>query len=86
MESTMQQRRDEILAKKAKLAELKRQRELRKEQSANRQSLNGSPLAEVRLALEVYKQTLSASPDNLTNTKTGRRPRQADDRRQSPHQ
>jgi dynein intermediate chain len=36
----MQQRRDEILAKKAKLAELKRQRELRaKESSASRQSL-----------------------------------------------
>lgn len=36
----MQQRRDEILAKKAKLAELKRQRELRASQaSAGRQSL-----------------------------------------------
>ncbi|KAH0545034.1 hypothetical protein FGG08_000805 [Glutinoglossum americanum] len=36
----MQQRKDEILAKKAKLAELKRQRELRqREFSANRQSL-----------------------------------------------
>ncbi|PBP21594.1 WD domain-containing protein [Diplocarpon rosae] len=39
----MQQRRDEILAKKAKLAELKRQRELRtKEISTSRQSI-GSP-------------------------------------------
>ncbi|KAJ3481393.1 hypothetical protein NLG97_g7831 [Lecanicillium saksenae] len=39
----MQQRRDEILAKKAKLAELKRQRELRASQaSAGRQSM-GSP-------------------------------------------
>jgi hypothetical protein len=47
MESTMQQRRDEILAKKAKLAELKRQRELRKAETANRQSLSGSPLGEV---------------------------------------
>lgn len=38
-----QQRRDEILAKKAKLAELKRQRELRsKEISANRQSIGSS--------------------------------------------
>lgn len=37
---TMQQRKDEILAKKAKLAELKRQRELRqKEFSQNRQSI-----------------------------------------------
>jgi dynein intermediate chain len=46
----MQQRRDEILAKKAKLAELKRQRELRKQETASRQSLSGSPLAEVRPA------------------------------------
>ena len=39
----MQQRKDEILAKKAKLAELKRQRELRqKEFSQNRQSI-GEP-------------------------------------------
>ena len=39
----MQQRRDEILAKKAKLAELKRQRELRASQaSAGRQSLGAS--------------------------------------------
>lgn len=38
----MQQRRDEILAKKAKLAELKRQRELRASQaSAGRPSLGG---------------------------------------------
>lgn len=44
----MQQRRDEILAKKAKLAELKRQRELRKQEMTNRQSLSGSPLSEVR--------------------------------------
>jgi dynein intermediate chain len=54
MESTMQQRRDEILAKKAKLAELKRQRELRKQESANRQSLTGSPLGEVRLVLRLH--------------------------------
>jgi len=39
----MQQRKDEILAKKAKLAELKRQRELRKELQAGRSSLGGSP-------------------------------------------
>ncbi|KAK3942150.1 cytoplasmic dynein 1 intermediate chain 2 [Diplogelasinospora grovesii] len=39
----MQQRRDEILAKKAKLAELKRQRELRASQaSAGRQSIGSS--------------------------------------------
>lgn len=41
----MQQRRDEILAKKAKLAELKRQRELRKQDTAGR---NPSPIGEVR--------------------------------------
>ncbi|KIE03322.1 cytoplasmic dynein 1 intermediate chain 2, partial [Metarhizium majus ARSEF 297] len=41
----MQQRRDEILAKKAKLAELKRQRELRASQaSAGRPSLGGGDL------------------------------------------
>jgi hypothetical protein len=39
----MQQRKDEILAKKAKLAELKRQRELRKETMAGRASMGGSP-------------------------------------------
>lgn len=40
----MQQRRDEILAKKAKLAELKRQRELRANQAATaaRPSIGGS--------------------------------------------
>jgi dynein intermediate chain len=47
MDSTVQQRRDEILAKKAKLAELKRQRELRKAETANRQSHSASPLGEV---------------------------------------
>lgn len=52
MESTMQQRRDEILAKKAKLAELKRQRELRKAESASRQSMTGSPLGEVGCLLK----------------------------------
>jgi dynein intermediate chain len=39
----MEQRRNEILAKKAKLAELKRQRELRREAGASRQSMTGSP-------------------------------------------
>lgn len=46
----MQQRRDEILAKKAKLAELKRQRELRNSQaSAGRQSLSGGDVGLVPL-------------------------------------
>ncbi|KAL2016957.1 hypothetical protein VTK56DRAFT_2833 [Thermocarpiscus australiensis] len=40
----MQQRRDEILAKKAKLAELKRQRELRASQATARQSISASEL------------------------------------------
>lgn len=41
--SSIQARKDEILAKKAKLAELKRQRELRqKEFTSNRQSLDAS--------------------------------------------
>lgn len=41
--TTMQQRKDEILAKKAKLAELKRQRELRqKEFNQNRHSIGDS--------------------------------------------
>lgn len=39
----MQQRRDEILAKKAKLAELKRQRELRASQSATGRQCVGNP-------------------------------------------
>jgi dynein intermediate chain len=39
----MQQRREEILAKTAKLAELKRQRELRANQaSSSRQSIGGT--------------------------------------------
>ncbi|KAK4507869.1 hypothetical protein PRZ48_001604 [Zasmidium cellare] len=43
--SSIQARKDEILAKKAKLAELKRQRELRqKEFTTNRQSLDASEL------------------------------------------
>lgn len=46
----MQQRRDEILAKKAKLAELKRQREMRqKEFTASRQSM--SDASDVRPSL-----------------------------------
>lgn len=46
----MQQRKDEIQAKKAKLAELKRQRELRQQEfAAGRQSL--STQVEVRLHL-----------------------------------
>jgi hypothetical protein len=88
MESTMQQRRDEILAKKAKLAELKRQRELRKQDSASRQSLSGSPLAEVRLlcCTTPRPDTLTTHADTLAHTAPERRSRQADQRRQQPYQ
>jgi hypothetical protein len=48
MDSSIAQRREEILAKKAKLAELKKQRELRKAEHSQRQSLTGSPAREVR--------------------------------------
>lgn len=42
MSSSIQSRKEELLAKKARLAELKRQRELRQEQfSAGRQSIGG---------------------------------------------
>ena len=58
----MQQRRDEILAKKAKLAELKRQRELRKQESASRQSLSGSPLGEVRQHLNRCQMATNGRP------------------------
>lgn len=47
----MAQRREEILAKKAKLAELKKQRELRKAESSQRQSMSGSPAREVEFTL-----------------------------------
>lgn len=46
--SSLQSRKDEILAKKAKLAELKRQRELRqKEFTANRQNISIGDASEV---------------------------------------
>jgi hypothetical protein len=41
VEDAMQHRREEILAKKAKLAELKRQRELRQNQSHTARSSSG---------------------------------------------
>lgn len=47
--SSLQSRKDEILAKKAKLAELKRQRELRqKEFTSNRQSLDAGEVSIIR--------------------------------------
>ncbi|KAF2106677.1 WD40-repeat-containing domain protein [Lophiotrema nucula] len=67
MDSTMQQRRDEILAKKAKLAELKRQRELRKEGLASRQSLGGSPadLAQPTPTRDAQKRQLDSLISDL---------------------
>lgn len=48
MSASLQARKEEILAKKAKLAELKRQRELRqKEFSTHRQSVGDSSSSEV---------------------------------------
>lgn len=47
--SSLQSRKDEILAKKAKLAELKRQRELRQKEFTNtRQSLDAGEVYIVR--------------------------------------
>ncbi|KAH7086991.1 WD40-repeat-containing domain protein [Paraphoma chrysanthemicola] len=73
MESTIQQRRDEILAKKAKLAELKRQRELRKQETANRQSLSGSPLGEILSPTPRRSEDLDKRTDvnNLINSILG---------------
>ena len=69
----MQQRRDEILAKKAKLAELKRQRELRKAESASRQSATGSPLGEVLSPTPRRSEDLDRRTDvnNLINSILG---------------
>lgn len=48
MSASLQARKEEILAKKAKLAELKRQRELRqREFSTHRQSVGDSSSSEV---------------------------------------
>lgn len=76
----MQQRRDEILAKKAKLAELKRQRELRtREISTNRQSIGGSsdliaPVpsrAENREELDKYISSILVAGDKSRPGSTG---------------
>lgn len=66
MPDNMQQRRDEILAKKAKLAELKRQRELRaREVSASRQSIGSASDVKLPLSHNVMELTITAY---LTNT------------------
>lgn len=71
----MQQRRDEILAKKAKLAELKRQRELRsRDVSASRASIgNSSDVHCLSAAKDVLELTTFSSylqPQDVA--KTGR--------------
>lgn len=76
----MEQRRSEILAKKAKLAELKRQRELRtREISTSRQSIGGSsdliaPIAsraENREELDKYISSILVSGDKSRPGSTG---------------
>jgi hypothetical protein len=53
----MQQRRDEILAKKAKLAELKRQRELRLTSATNSRVSIGGP-GDVRCNVDIVVSVL----------------------------
>ncbi|CZR54243.1 probable dynein intermediate chain [Phialocephala subalpina] len=69
----MQQRRDEILAKKAKLAELKRQRELRtREISSSRQSIAPTPSrAENREELDKYISSILVAGDKSRPGSTG---------------
>lgn len=51
MSSSLQARKEEILAKKAKLAELKRQRELRQKEFSSHRSSTGDAASEVRLVV-----------------------------------
>ncbi|ORY05059.1 WD40-repeat-containing domain protein [Clohesyomyces aquaticus] len=73
MESTMQQRRDEIAAKRARLAEIKQQRLLRKEITANRASM-GSPseLAQPTPSREHQKRDLDAIINSVLGDKDSR--------------
>lgn len=62
----MQQRRDEILVKKAKLEELKRQRTLRAREASNTRSIGsatdvGSPLALCQGMRTIEVRTLTAT-------------------------
>jgi len=55
MSSSIQSRKEELLIKKARLAELKRQRELRQEQfAAGRQSIGGEVCMYHRSLLQWY--------------------------------
>ena len=89
MDSSFAQRRQEIEAKKAKLAELKRQRELRREQAGSgRQSSTASPLGEVRWSFVCLPSrgpplTCSAGAVAHTTPEPGSRPQS---RRRQPHQ
>ena len=63
----MQQRKDEILAKKARLAELKRQRELRRDElSKGRQSI--SDASEARMPYLLFVTENNGIPSLLRQT------------------
>lgn len=75
MSSSLQSRKEELLAKKARLAELKRQRELRQEQFAHgRQSIGGevctytSPRSSLLLTLQRARQVGLQNSDGLRLT------------------
>lgn len=69
----MQQRRDEILAKKAKLAELKRQRELRATQANARLSIGSASDVSVDgpglVSALVASKLIPFSPDSQPNAR-----------------
>lgn len=69
--SSLQSRKDEILAKKAKLAELKKQRELRqKEFTSNRQSLDVGEVTTTTCE-RISDQTLTDRSASLSYAFTG---------------
>lgn len=79
----MQQRRDEILAKKAKLAELKRQRELRASQATARQGINTSEVGPL-LTLNRHRTDQPNNLVNIPDTRSGRQPTGDRDADQEP--
>jgi dynein intermediate chain len=69
--SSLQSRKDEILAKKAKLAELKKQRELRqKEFTSNRQSLDVSEVNTMNCS-RIIGRRLTDHPASFSYTLKG---------------
>lgn len=69
--SSLQSRKDEILAKKAKLAELKKQRELRqKEFTSNRQSLDAGEV-NIMYRKRITGRRLTDHPASLSYAFTG---------------